>query len=411
MIRATFTSNHVEPDRGETLRVRIQRDGGVPRYQRDITVHFAVPDDFHSHNDSVAAALMALLGKQPSVVRFNFPISERCAALLRAYYALDDIGPVDPGLEPRRPGRYLGMNFSGGLDSSALRAVLDRLLPGGFRVISSDFVGVLTHEQAAMDAWPPDVRCRTDIRARGLFTGRYITAVPLLFADYLDLYGLTAAHVFSQDATAIERNIDGHRPAFLDKALTLQAGGLEEVHLFRGIDEVGVLRILMRLVPERLEAAVRASSHPGTLRNISRRLALRILYEQDRAPMPPFVAETLLTTKPDSPGAMFAGGVPILYVIRHYGEAGARALSYGDIDMTRIDWSFLSGLSLEFAAKYNTNFVEYIPASLRGRLLTLLASVGVEPYTERDWIELETVRRVMLPIAAAMGIAGLPLPE
>lgn len=371
-------------------------------------MRFAVPRDFSSHNDSVAAALMTLVGRHPTVASFNFPISDHCATLLRAYYDLAEVGPVDPSLEPRRPGRYLGLNFSGGLDSSAMRALLERLMPGEFRVVSTDFEGVEDHEARALDAWPPDLRCATDFRRKGFFAGRYISAVPLLFADYLDLYGLTSAHVFSQDANSVERNIDGHRPAFLDKAPSLQAGGLEEVHIFRGLDEVGVLRILMRLVPDRLEAAVRGSSQPGTLRNISRRLALRILFDQERLPLPDFVAETLLTTQPESPGGFFAGGVPILYVIKHYGEAGTRALSFGDIDMTRIDWSFLDDLSMEFAAKYNTNFIRYMPPDLRTPLLNLLASVDVGPYTERDWNELETTRQALIPVLIALGIVGLP---
>lgn len=405
----TFSSNHIERSRSGVLAIKIQRERVPPRLAVEQVVHFSIPPGYHVHNDSVAAAALTLVGTAAEVVTFNFPISAFCAETLRAYYDLAEVGPVDASLEPRRPGRSLGLNFSGGLDSSALRALLDRILPGEYRVISTAFEGADTHEHTAQAAWPPDLQCVTDFRRKGFFAGRYFNAVPLLFADYLDLYGLTSAHVFSQDATSLERNIDGHRPAFLNRAPTLAAGGLEEVHLFRGVDEVAVLRILMRLVPERLEAAVRGSSQPGTLRNISRRLSLRILYEQERLAQPPFVAETLLTTQPESPGGLFAGGIPILFVIKHYGQAGAAALSYGDIDMTRIDWSFLDALSMEFAAKYNTNFLHYAPAELRAPLLTLLANLDVGPFNERDWLELDACRQAMAPVLIGLGVLQEPL--
>jgi hypothetical protein len=124
--------------------------------------------------------------------------------------------------------------------------------------------------------------------------------------------------------------------------------------------------------------------------------------------LPGFVAETLLTTRPDTAGGFFAGGVPILYVIKHYGPDGARALSFGDVDMTRIDWSFLADLSMQFAARYNTNFIDYAPPGLRSPLLGLLASLDVGPYNERDWNELEIVRQALIPVLTELGIMGLP---
>ena len=42
-------------------------------------IHVQVPRDFHVHNDSVAAALMTLVGRSCPIVTFNFPISTRCA--------------------------------------------------------------------------------------------------------------------------------------------------------------------------------------------------------------------------------------------------------------------------------------------------------------------------------------------
>src|SRR5262245_19829444 len=88
------------------------------------TISFEIPHDFHSHNDSVAAALLTLIGSRYPAVRFDFPISERCATLLREYYGLHEVGPVDSSLAPRQRGSALGLMFSGGLDSLAMWMIL-----------------------------------------------------------------------------------------------------------------------------------------------------------------------------------------------------------------------------------------------------------------------------------------------
>ena len=68
-------------------------------------VWFEVPSDFHTHNDSVAAAAMTLLSTSVGAVTFNFGVSERCAEMLREYYRLSHVGPVDSASEPRQLGR------------------------------------------------------------------------------------------------------------------------------------------------------------------------------------------------------------------------------------------------------------------------------------------------------------------
>ena len=349
---------------------------------------------------------MTMVGNRPRVATFNFPISAHCAALLREYYDLTDVGPVDPDLEPRRPGNELGLSFSGGLDSSALRGLLDRLIPNEFVVISSVFGGVHENEAISQATWPPDLSCRTDLFRKGFWRGRFTAAVPLLFADYLNLRALTSAHIFSQDGEGTERNIDGHPATFRRKELVYQAGGLDEIHLVRGIDEVGVLRILMRLVPERMQWALAGASDPGTTRNLSRGLSLRILHERDQLPAPPFLDGFDLTPHPHLGGQFFLGGSPILFVVKHYGEAGVRALSSLKADLSQIDFSFLDDLSLDYQLKYNTNFVDLIPAEFRAPLLELVYSLGVEPFNERDWEELEATRAGLMP--ALMDLGAIP---
>src|SRR6476659_7171829 len=115
----SFVSSHVAGDYSSgRLTVWVEREDARSGQTHYDELWFEVPPDFHTDNDSVAAALLTLVGNRRAVT-FNFPISARCAQLLTEFYDLEEVSPVDPSLEPRRPGRRLGLNFSGGLDSMA----------------------------------------------------------------------------------------------------------------------------------------------------------------------------------------------------------------------------------------------------------------------------------------------------
>jgi hypothetical protein len=162
-----FESSHARGDyAGGQLRVAI----GRPDPARGLTVWdrvwFSVPADFHTHHDSVAAALMTLIGRTYPVVTFNFPISRHCAELLTRYYRLDEIGPIDESQEPRKPGRYVALNLSGGCDSAALWCLLANDLRLEFRTITSDYGGRFAHEARGYERFPRDVTCATNLRAR-----------------------------------------------------------------------------------------------------------------------------------------------------------------------------------------------------------------------------------------------------
>lgn len=96
-VRLTFDSNHVERDfAGGRLVVRVTIEYDELQFTRREEIFFSVPTDFHAHNDLVAAALMAIMGKGYRSARFNFPISTRCAEMLPSYHRLEDVSRLTP---------------------------------------------------------------------------------------------------------------------------------------------------------------------------------------------------------------------------------------------------------------------------------------------------------------------------
>jgi hypothetical protein len=370
-----------------TLRFTFHSDGSGRR--REDEVWFEVPPDFHAHNDGVAAAAMTLLGASAGRVAFDFAISDRCASILRAYYRLADVAPVDPSLEPRRPGRWLGLNFSGGMDSTVVKTLLDEILPGEFKLVTTAYGGPYTHEALGYAPHRPHVVCRTNFRAKHYVGGRFNAAVPLLFADYLDLAALTTGHSFTQNPVSTESLVDGAMPRFRVLEAALEAGGLPEVHLVRGLNEPGMLKAIAHLPGAELEQTFNGSSPPSSSKYRLRGTILRQMRAAASQPIPEFIRDVTLHPRTGRFGGLLGGMLQALYVARYVGVDAIREFSPG-IEDVPADW--FAGLTLDFATRYNTNFISLVPAHLRAPLLGALARRGIEPYRERDWHELAAVQ-------------------
>jgi hypothetical protein len=166
-MHVAFRSSHVDGDYSDgKLHLLIDPERGPGAARHIDPIWFTVPADFHTHNDSVAAALLTLVGQRFRSVSLNLPISRYCAETLAWYYQLDEIGPVDAGLEPRRPGHVLALNFSGGLDSTALWVLLRDLAGVTFKVVTSEYEHS-TLDRPGFTGYHRDVSTVTNLRRRG----------------------------------------------------------------------------------------------------------------------------------------------------------------------------------------------------------------------------------------------------
>jgi hypothetical protein len=385
-MRIAFASSHVTGNyRSGHLTVGVcVEDDALGQTTWD-TIEFAVPPDFHTHNDAVASALMTLVGRKYDEVEFNFPISTTCWETLGAYYGELAIGPVDPAAEPRRPGRRLGLNFSGGLDSTAGWLLLRELYGDDFAVVTSEYGGRHEFEALAYSQYQRDVSCRTNLRQKRYnLDGRFNFCVPLLFADYLDLWGIATGHILIHTHDWVIDFPSGGRPAFLLGDLVVNAGGLEEVHLLRSLSAVGVARVLLTLGPERIEAAMAASSPPKGGKAFLGAWIMRLLHADAGLPAPPFLD--------DYPPQQMAFGDYITRVLYLYKREGPAAIAQYCPAMLREEMRVLDELSLRLLERYNPSFVALLPTPLDTRLPALLQECGIQPYDAHDWEELAALR-------------------
>jgi hypothetical protein len=393
-MRVSFESSHVGGDFSSgVLTIGVTAEDHVAGATVHEVIHFSVPRDFHVHNDSVAAALLSLVGANYRSVGFNFGVSACCAEVLRDYYRLDEVGPVDPNLEPRRPGRHLGLNFSGGLDSTAVWVILD-LLGDEFMVIHADYGFGYRREQTHTTAYRKDVDCTTDLREKGYdLNGRFLAAIPLLYADYVGLGSVTHGNpYFHYPPLHVESLAHRQAPAFLRHDAVFNAGGLAELHLIRGLMTWSTLRILVSTAPERVRGALAASARPGSVKHAIKALALRDTYQRLGLPLPEFLEPWIPPRQLPPFGQRLDVDTWALYFLKTRGPEFVGTFVNG---IERVDRAAVDRLTFRFLTRYNPSLVQVIPADLRNRYLSLLHRFEVYPYDERDWYELEQYKALL----------------
>jgi hypothetical protein len=356
---------------------------------------FSVPADYHVHNDLVAAALMAVMGQGFRSARFNFPISARCAALLPSYHRLEQVGPVDPNLEPRRPGRYLGLAFSGGLDSVSVWTMLRDVVGMDFKVITGEY-DRFHREAVGYASYRRDVSCWTNFRrVVGDRGRRFDAAIPLLFADYADLESFTTGHTFGTLPLLWNDPSGPEPPEFLEQDAVAAAGGLKEVHILRSLHEPGVLQFLFATAPERIESAFHVTSSPGSSKYLNKALMLRRAYHKAGEPLPAFLEEIVW---PDEGGRRWAAMQPDNWIAWRWKYLDQDTVFRMGSRVGQLNWSPLSGMSLAFYDKYLPPLARLIPESFRETLLAGFRAAGISPYEPQDYVELEAVRQFILAV-------------
>lgn len=388
-----FTSSHVTGDFSSgRVEFRIVSSGpGTPPRNSD-TVWFTVPRDFHTHNDSVAAALMTLIGRTFPVVTFNFPVSQHCAEILTWYYSLTDIGPIDESMEPRRHGRHIALNFSGGLDSTALWVLLHDLAGIRFKVVTTEYQDFVLDRPGYLP-YHRDVSSETNLRKlRYDRLGRFHCATPLLFADYADLWGVVSGHAMNHVPYSYESLMDGSDPAFLVQDATYNAGGLAEVHIARGLNEPGLLKILVEAAPERIPAGLDGSAFRGDRKRAMKSFMLAHLFAASGHPLPEYLREFPLP----EPGAGRRSRTGVSFrAVWMLKRLGMESVARVEPHVYGTDLSMLDELSVDFYERYRTSLTHLIPDSIRPRILHGLHAAGVYPYDERDHASLDQLRRYL----------------
>ncbi|MFS2326668.1 hypothetical protein U2P60_14830 [Brucella sp. H1_1004] len=351
------------------------------------TIFFKVPDGFHFHNDLAATSLISIFGKKFPNVYFDFEVSEKCLADLQRIIPvkMEAKGHIDP----RRVGSKAVLAFSGGFDSLAGYLLCPEIYD---HLASIDFGPLWKRERSFYETFDTTI-IETDFRAKRYdrYHWMMMAAPIILYADYLDLDGIGFGTIFEATPDHLISPHVRHRvPDDFRVAV-----GLRDYTLTRGLTEFTTAKIIDRLAPNRAEASLKSLANEGTEKLFRKNILLRmvrnggILKTDD-------VSDLVIPKDRVTVGKSFV--MDYLYL------SFASLIPPGIVDRIVDNPEILSefrntGIDMSWAWKYNPIFIDDIPYSRVGEVISKMTSLGIDFFDSRDFQNFEAFTNFWLALS------------
>lgn len=333
--------------------------------------------------DAMALTMSTLCGQDYSAIDIDLSISRTVFDAIREFTKAElSVRKVTDAL-PKGGRSGCALNFSGGFDSLAARAIL----PEGTPLVSVHFEGGFDREAEFFTKFDPCV-VSTNFRAlkydRASWT--FMGVGMLLFAETLGCRDI----IFGTILEASDWQFLKDPPASRRTRIAPFAGlGLKSPPLMQGLSEVGTAMVVAKFYPELIAGALQSLAAPGS-EKLYRKYLLAKMSLENRG-----VSISLPECRETEPnraakwGEHFGCDVLSLYMIKHFGLETAQKMVRGIPDKAN---ELAKRLSLRFLTRMNTNFLKAVPSGLAGCALSRLSDAGILPYDERDWEEFAEVR-------------------
>lgn len=361
-------------DEGE-IRCRVHRG------DRADELRFRLPHAFAPAPDLVASAFATLCGTGFDRVRIDLPLGPRTRGRLEEALAT----PLDSGDGTdvdREPGRRHILNFSGGFDSLAARAVLPEA-----DLVSLDFGGRFARERPLFELFRPHI-VETNLVDLGLNRNHwsFMGVGAILLRDELDLGTYSFGSV---QAGSLPKLFTG--PVDQHRTRMAAAPDMRIMNPVSGLCEIGAMMIAVLSEPELPVRVLESVAHPGETKHHRKHLMLRA------------VAARLgldLTLPPSTPpralarwGANFADDLSALYCLSVLGPEAVAGAYDGGIPETVVER--ITRTDLSFMERFNPHAHAGLPLETRADLHARLIRLGVLPYERTDWLSAATAMKAI----------------
>ncbi|MDK8099110.1 hypothetical protein HMPREF3152_03370 [Actinomyces sp. HMSC06A08] len=340
---------------------------------------------------TLTATLAIISGRAFDRIEVGHPLPPDCVEFLRSFCRAEIVPSASaPNLAvpyvPQKSGN-IGLSFSGGFDSLAAW----KLLPAqNTTLISLDFGGRFSREAQFFTNFPV-ISVKTNLVAARFHTHTWafmalgaILAAPTLGLQTLSFGTILEASSANMTFRGLGQIETGY-PVFDFLGLTWYNPAL-------GLTEIGTALISAKTHPELLSESLKSLAEPGTeklyrkwvlLRLVERLTGQSLPVEEPRRPYPqhrvPF-------------GSSFTSHMLSFYMRKHLG-AEVADIFVSDVPAA-VD-EFVARADLTFFERYNSNFLHKVPPSYRPGLIKTLASFGILPYTEKDFLEYQRTLQLL----------------
>lgn len=353
-------------------------------------IWFELDDQVRCSNDAVAYALASIIGKRYQVVAFDLGISSHAKCNIESFTQADvRCSQLKDAFRDRR-GDVTLLDFSGGLDSlGALYLVPDRT-----ELVSIDFGGWFERERAFFEKFDPHI-LRTNFREYGYerTSWTFMSVAAILYAEELNA-GYNAFGSIYEAANCnfcsdpiLSRQFEEDPSSFM---------GLKEARYVSGLTEVGTALVAMSGFPDLVVGSLASLAAPGSAKLYRKQTLVEVISGRFAIAIPGLSSLQIESPKtpPKSFGSILADDFLCFYILKHAGIEVAQKL-VANIPSEAIE--FCEKADLGFYEKLNPCFVSnWFPENdTVGRYLSILADIGIMPYSEKDFLELREVRRIL----------------
>lgn len=355
-------------------------------------VEFKLPEFFVPANELMALSASTLCGRKYQKIHINLDIDFVCMkSIVELTQAIVTSKSVRNS--SRLVGPNIGLNFSGGFDSLACRA----LLPPDTKLISLDFGGRFAREKEFFKDFNTNI-ITTNLLNTGLHKNSwsFMGIGSILLRDHLGLGTYTFGGILEASPANMMPNYNYSNPGFPP----FTGSGMSPAPVAIGLTEVGTVKVLARYCPDLVGGSLKSVANPNEAKLYRKFLLARAaedlegarfdLPEVDRPIQPWF-----------SFGQSFADDFLSFYIIKNLGyNTLENAISNIPEEVI-----FLSKkLSLKFYERFNPAFYLSFPISIKEKTYSRLISAGIDPYTEQDWHELNEIRKVLVKFYPQMAL-------
>ena len=358
-----------------------------------------MPEEYELNPDLTAVALTTLFGSAYDEIHFNMTLAETTHRTVSRLCGAATSGPTSDSTPVMNPIREsVALNFSGGFDSLAARA----LLPVDIKLISLDFGGAFSRERDFFSRFHPTV-IPTNLRSLGYAKNSwsFMGIGPILLRDHLGI----GTYSFGSILEATAYNFIDRQPFANTPNPWFAAAGLRQLHPALGLTEVGTAMLLIGRHPESIGDSLTSLAAADSEKAHRKSMMVHLAGRLHGLNFP--IAGPTRGTAYQAFGSSFTTDFLVFYVLNRLGPSFAERL-VSDIPAEVVSLS--RELSLTFFERMNTNFYNSTPTQARALLAERCFESGIGLYDENDWHEFAQVRKLLSvyhPIPASTRAAGV----
>lgn len=350
---------------------------------------FTLKPEIHAlHHDAIACALATMCGESYRDVYLELTISDKTKAILENFTGAKwhTLGSI-PAIELQESNKQIMLNFSGGFDSLAAKA----LLPDDTKLVAVDFGGWFEREAKFFKQFEPNT-LTTNFRKL-----KYDREDWTFMGVGACLFSQALGAKYNVFGAIIEAKIDqiNDQPECVHNLDTMpfSALGLKDMRVTNGLTEVATVMLVTYYYPEHVQDSLKSLAAPGSEKLYRKQVLTDIVCKRYRRQVGNIEFTVPVKEKVAVPfGTTFALDFLTLYELKY---AGIEVVSHTVTDIPPEAIELANRLGMRFYERLNTNFLPTIPKEMRQDYLDKLHAAGVVEYDENDWNELREVRKLL----------------